>query len=134
MSGKEVSLKKNFIMNAALGMSAFIFPLVTAPYVFRVLGPEGNGRAFYAAIFAAVFLLSHFRIKLELFFITSLTILFSCIGMEGLFKGLEKYRYITIRSLSGNEYCGILLAGRESLVTEITGQILRKIGIGKERR
>ena len=31
-------------------------------------------------------------------------------------------------------YGGILLAGRESLVTEITGQVLRKIGIGKERR
>ncbi|MBP3913631.1 MAG: flippase [Lachnospiraceae bacterium] len=152
MSGKEVSLKKNFIMNAALGMSAFIFPLVTAPYVLRVLGPEGNGKVSfatsvvsyfalfsqlgiptygvracaevrddrealsrcveellfinlvmsavsYAAFFAAVFLVPNFRENKELFFIASWTILFNCIGMEWLFKGLEKYRYITIRSL-----------------------------------
>lgn len=248
MSGKEVSLKKNFIMNAALGMSAFIFPLVTAPYVLRVLGPEGNGKVSfatsvvsyfalfsqlgiptygvracaevrddrealsrcveellfinlvmsavsYAAFFAAVFLVPNFRENKELFFIASLTILFNCIGMEWLFKGLEKYRYITIRSLifkvialvvmfaivrtwddtaayafttvlaAGSAasilvkrvlpadstlqcfvnllisavlffgvYGGILLAGHENLVTEITGQVLWKIGIGKERR
>ena len=34
-----------------------------------------------------------------LFVITSSTILFNAIGMDWLYKGLEKYTYITIRSI-----------------------------------
>ena len=40
---KQKSLKLNFIMNALLTMSSFIFPLITFPYVSRVLGPTGSG-------------------------------------------------------------------------------------------
>jgi O-antigen/teichoic acid export membrane protein len=47
MSVKK-SLKLNVIMNAILNMSAFIFPLITFPYVSRVLGPDGNGKVAFA--------------------------------------------------------------------------------------
>ena len=45
---KQKSLKLNFIMNALLTMSSFIFPLITFPYVSRVLGPTGTGRVNFA--------------------------------------------------------------------------------------
>ena len=41
---KKTSIKKNFIMNAILMMSSFIFPLISFPYVSRVLGPDGIGK------------------------------------------------------------------------------------------
>ena len=37
---KQKSLKVNFIMNAILTMSSFIFPLITFPYVSRILMPS----------------------------------------------------------------------------------------------
>ena len=43
------SIKVNFIMNAVLKMSAFIFPLITFPYVSRILGATGNGKITFAA-------------------------------------------------------------------------------------
>ena len=46
---KTKSLKLNFIMNAVLKMSAFIFPLITFPYVSRVLGADGNGKISFAS-------------------------------------------------------------------------------------
>ena len=42
------SIKKNFIMNAILTMSTFIFPLITFPYVSRVLLPPGTGKISFA--------------------------------------------------------------------------------------
>lgn len=45
---KQKSLKLNFIMNAILTMSGFLFPLITFPYVSRVLLPEGTGRVSFA--------------------------------------------------------------------------------------
>lgn len=44
MSEKPKSLKINFIMNAILTMSSFIFPLITFPYVSRILLPVGTGK------------------------------------------------------------------------------------------
>ena len=53
MSGeKEIkihSIKYNFIMNAILKMSSFLFPLITFPYISRILGPEGNGKVSFAS-------------------------------------------------------------------------------------
>ena len=43
MDQKNKSLKFNFVMNIILTMSSFIFPLITFPYVFRVLLPVGTG-------------------------------------------------------------------------------------------
>ena len=41
---KIKSVKFNFIMNFILTASNFIFPLITFPYVSRVLGASGTGK------------------------------------------------------------------------------------------
>ena len=41
---KNNSIKFNFIMNSLLTISSFIFPLITFPYVSRILLPEGTGK------------------------------------------------------------------------------------------
>ena len=58
---KQVSIKKNFIMNAFLTMSSFIFPLITFPYVSRVLLPSGMGKVSFATS-----LISYFSIFAQL--------------------------------------------------------------------
>lgn len=55
MSKKQKSLKLNFIMNAILAMSSFIFPLITFPYVSRVLLPIGTGRISFATSLISYF-------------------------------------------------------------------------------
>lgn len=42
---KSKSLKVNFVMNMILTMSSFIFPLITFPYVSRILLPVGTCKA-----------------------------------------------------------------------------------------
>ena len=45
------SVKYNFIMNFVLSASSFLFPLITFPYISRILGAEGNGTiSFYSSI------------------------------------------------------------------------------------
>ena len=149
---KTKSLKINFIMNAVLTMSSFIFPVITFPYVSRILMPEGVGKVSFATsvityfsmfaqmgiptygiracakvrddqeqltktvheIFminlfmscaaylffgAALFLVPRLREEKVLFLIISLTIFFNAIGMEWLYKALEQYTYIAVRSI-----------------------------------
>lgn len=151
MSQKK-SLKLNFVMNAVLTMSSFIFPLISFPYVSRILLPEGTGKVSFATSLIAYFLmfaqlgiptygvracarvrddritltrtaqelliinlvmtaLSYAALVLSLLFIprlwgertlyllVSLSILFNTIGMEWLYKALEQYTYITVRSI-----------------------------------
>ena len=43
-SKKEVSLKVNMIMNVILTVSSMLFPIITFPYVSRVVGAEGIGK------------------------------------------------------------------------------------------
>lgn len=43
-----MSVKKNIGWNMLLTLSAYVFPLLTFPYVTRVLGPEGFGMANFA--------------------------------------------------------------------------------------
>ena len=43
MKNKVRSVKFNFIMNSILTASAMIFPIVTYPYVSRILQPSGIG-------------------------------------------------------------------------------------------
>lgn len=43
------SIKYNLFMNVILKTSAFIFPLITFPYVSRVLGAEANGNISFAS-------------------------------------------------------------------------------------
>ena len=44
MNKKVQSIKINFVMNSILTMSSFIFPLITFPYVSRILLPSGIGK------------------------------------------------------------------------------------------
>ena len=146
------SLKLNFVMNAILTMSSFIFPLISFPYVSRILLPEGTGKVSFATSLIAYFtmfaqlgiptygvracarvrddrkeltrtaqelliinlvmtVLSHTALILALVFVprlrqerslyllVSLSMLFTTIGMEWLYKALEQYTYITVRSI-----------------------------------
>lgn len=146
------SIKKNFIMNVLLTMSSFIFPLITFPYVSRILLPDGTGKvsfatslisyfnmfaqlgiptygiracakvrdnreeltrtvhelliinlvmnviSYMALIFCLIFVPRLWKER-ELYIIMSCTIILTSIGMEWLYKGLEKYTYITMRSI-----------------------------------
>lgn len=53
----------------------------------------------YVALFGAIALVPRLQQDKSLFLIVSLTILFNAIGMEWLYKALEQYTYITIRSI-----------------------------------
>ena len=150
---EKKSLKLNFIMNAMLTMSSFLFPLISFPYVSRILGPEGTGRVDFATSLIAYFLMfaqlgiptygvracakvrddKHLLTKTAqelliinlvmsvlaygalavgliavpalredrmLYILVSLTIIFNTIGMEWLYKALEQYTYITVRSIA----------------------------------
>lgn len=149
---EKKSLKLNFIMNAILTMSSFLFPLISFPYVSRILGPEGTGRVDFATSLIAYFLMfaqlgiptygvracakvrddkrlltktaqelliinlvmsvlayavlalglifvPRLREDRVLYIVVSLTIIFNTIGMEWLYKALEQYTYITVRSI-----------------------------------
>ena len=151
MSHKK-SLKLNFIMNAMLTMSSFIFPLISFPYVSRILGPDGTGKVdfatsliayflmfaqlgiptygvracakvrddkhlltktthelliinlvmsviSYAVLFLALIFVPRLREDRVLYILVSLTIIFNTIGMEWLYKALEQYTSITVRSI-----------------------------------
>ncbi|MCF0187694.1 MAG: flippase, partial [Bacteroidaceae bacterium] len=43
------SIRRNFVFNALINVSQVLFPLITAPYVARVLNPEGLGLANFSA-------------------------------------------------------------------------------------
>lgn len=149
---KQKSLKLNFVMNAILTMSSFIFPLITFPYISRVLLPVGTGKVSfatslisyfsmfaqlgipmygirvcakvrdnreeltrtaqelliinlimnavsYAALAVALAFVPRLREDRALYVIVSLTIVLTSIGMEWLYKALEQYTYITVRSI-----------------------------------
>ena len=51
------SVKYNFVMNFILTASQFIFPLITFPYVSRVLQASGNGKVSFAASVANYFMM-----------------------------------------------------------------------------
>ncbi|MFU0913102.1 flippase [Kluyvera intermedia] len=146
------TVKFNFAMNMLLTVSNFLFPLITFPYVSRVLGPIGTGKvafaysivsyftilaAFgvanygiracarvrddkdklskvvqeimlinvllmaivYAIYILGVFLIPELKVEKELFIISGVNILFTIVGIEWLYKGVEQYFYITIRSI-----------------------------------
>lgn len=42
------SIKKNFIWNAVLQVSSLVFPLITYPYVSRIIGSDGIGKTSFA--------------------------------------------------------------------------------------
>lgn len=148
----QPSIKKNFIMNALLTISSFIFPLITFPYISRILSPEGIGKVSFAnsvvayfALFAQlgiptygvracakvrdnkkelsrtvqeIFVINiimtitiyivfgiilscvpRLQADKHLLLIISSTMLFNAAGMDWLYRGLEKYTYITSISI-----------------------------------
>lgn len=139
-------------MNTILTLSSFLFPLITFPYVSRILLPAGMGRVSFAtsvvsyfALFAqlgiptygiracakvrddkmeltkvvhelfvinlvmsifayvllamALFFVPRLRTEKTLILVVSVTIIFNAVGMEWLYRALEQYTYITVRSL-----------------------------------
>ena len=149
---KNKSLKVNFVMNAVLTMSNMIFPLITFPYVSRILLPVGTGKVAFATsivtyfsmfaqlgiptygirvcaqvrddreklsrtvqelllinllmtvlvyffYFGSLLLVPRMQSDKTLFLIMGTMIFFNSIGMEWLYKALEEYTYITVRSI-----------------------------------
>lgn len=52
---RQTSLTTNFIMNTFLTISSFIFPLITFPYVSRILLPVGIGKISFATSIVTYF-------------------------------------------------------------------------------
>lgn len=150
--GKQKSIKLNYLMNCILTASSMIFPLISYPYVSRVLQPEGMGKVAFANSVVAYFAMAammgiptygiracarvrddkrklseavwelltlnffmtlivygvfavclvaipRFSQDKALLAVMSAGILFQMLGAEWLFKALEEYSYITVRSL-----------------------------------
>ena len=149
---QKKSIKLNFIMNALLSVSNIIFPIITFPYISRILTPVGTGKiatatsvisyfnifaqlgvptygiracarvrdnkeeltrtahellminlimsaVTYIFFFVALALFPVMREEKTLYLISSATILLTSVGMEWLYKALEQYTYITVRSV-----------------------------------
>ncbi|WP_207929732.1 flippase [Haemophilus haemolyticus] len=139
-------------MNFILTLSNFIFPLITFPYVSRILQASGLGKVGFATSIIAYFsmiammgiptygikacakirddsykltktvyellilntiflafsltllllsviFINKFYIDKELYIILAFSMLFNVLGIEWLYKALEQYSYITIRSI-----------------------------------
>lgn len=149
---KYKSVKFNFIMNFILTLSNFLFPIITFPYVSRVLKASGLGKVGFATSIVAYFsmiammgiptygikscakirddsykltklvyellilnfsfflfsfflllmsilLINRLYIDKELYFILAFSMFFNVLGVEWLYKALEQYSYITVRSI-----------------------------------
>ena len=55
MTNRQISLKKNFIMNVILTLSSVVFPLISFPYVSRILGTTGTGSVQFATSVVSYF-------------------------------------------------------------------------------
>lgn len=145
------SISKNFIINGIKIFFNLLFPIITFPYISRILGPIGIGKiAFSTSIINYFLLFTNLGIPLygireiartredkvnlsksfseilflnmittiigivifviflklnllgndtKLFYVMSLNILFTFIGVEWYFQGIENYSYITKRSI-----------------------------------
>lgn len=149
---KQTSLSLNFLMNMILTMSSFIFPLITFPYISRILQADGVGKVqmatsyvsyfimvsqlglptygiracaavrddrrklsktvhelliiqlvmtvlSYAVLLVTIQMIPRLREERTLYLVTSMGIFLNTLGVEWLFKAMEQYTYITIRSL-----------------------------------
>ena len=54
---KKKSLVKNYLYNSSWNILKIIFPLITFPYVTRVLGPEMLGKVYFAESFMGYFIM-----------------------------------------------------------------------------
>ena len=145
-------IRKNVLYNILLNISKVVFPLITAPYIARVLGPDGIGLVNFANAYAGYFAMIAFlgiptygvreiakkrgkpaevetffsqmftlsvgvTVLLSLFFFSSLFIFdkmradilffliagvslyFAPLRIDWFYQGLEKFGFITARSL-----------------------------------
>lgn len=152
MNDKIASIKKNYFFSALLTISGLVFPLVTFPYISRILQPAGTGKIqfatsvityfsmfaqlgiptygicacakvrdnreeltrtahellainlvmnviAYAVLAIAMFTVPRLQKDRLLLVIVSLTIVLTSVGIEWLYKALEQYTYITVRSV-----------------------------------
>lgn len=146
------SVRRNIILNLILSASGIVLPLVTYPYIARILEPENMGKLSYVSsimnyfqwfaylgipiygikkvaeirnerenlsnlvgelitlnllsvgivsifIIILTFYIPSFSKNKILFFIYTITLFFNTLNLEWLYKGIEEYKYITIRSL-----------------------------------
>jgi O-antigen/teichoic acid export membrane protein len=146
------AIKKNYIYNLTLTLSNILFPIITIPYVSRILGPEGMGKiqfvnsfsqyfiliaalgipvygtreiakiksqkkelsqlftslilinfltVFFISIvyFMIIFSFKNFDNERKLFFAASMIIILSFANIDWFYSGLEKYKFIAIRSI-----------------------------------
>lgn len=168
MAERRPSIKLNMVLNVLLTISSIVFPLITLPYVTRVLGPDGIGKVYFAtsvitlfSMFAelgipvygiracaqvrddrlaltrtaheilminlaacaavyAVFAVSLAAVPAlaanrTMLIIMSSGMLLNALGAEWLYKALEKYRYITVRTIA---FKAIALVGIFALVRQ----------------
>lgn len=54
---KKPSIKKNYLLNALMNGLNLLFPIITFPYISRVLGPEGSGKIDFANSIVTYFML-----------------------------------------------------------------------------
>lgn len=54
------TIKRNFVYNLLLQISAVLFPIITAPYIARVLDPDGVGIVNFVNTYASYFACSLF--------------------------------------------------------------------------
>lgn len=159
---KHKSLKVNFILNVLLSLTSLIFPLITFPYVSRILQPAGLGKVSFATSIISYFsifaqlgiptygiracskvkdsteklsktvieillinlitvIISYCALGFSLVYvdkfqdyrtlvvIISSSILLNALGVEWLYKALEQYSYITIRSIAFKVIAVILM-------------------------
>lgn len=150
--GKSNSIKSNFFFNLSLTLSNVIFPIITFPYVSRILGPEGIGKVqfissfvqyfvFLAALgipvygirevakarsndlelkkifstllllniittlivstlyFIIVLVINDFRSDLIFYEVASIIILLSFSSIDWFFSGIERFKFIALRSI-----------------------------------
>lgn len=149
MKGK---IKKNIIYNSILSISSIIFPVVTFPYVSRILLPEGTGKVAFATSTISYFIMlcslgiptygvrecskvrdskeklskivqellvinivllivtyilfifvvnyiGMFQSEKKLLYIMSGSIILNVFGVEWVYKALEQYDYIAVRTI-----------------------------------
>lgn len=52
---RRISLKKNMVLNAGLAVTSMVFPIITFPYISRVLNPDGLGKVQFVTSVVAYF-------------------------------------------------------------------------------
>ncbi len=147
-----MTIKNSVLYNSILQVSQILFPLISFPYISRVLEPEGFGVVNFASNLSALFIslvslgiplygmreiaklrnnfqdvrkitsellilhatysllgllgysvlvfsVGKFQENQSVFLISGLVILFSCFSIEWLYQGLERFRYIAVRTI-----------------------------------